>query len=816
MFENIKLQAYALQPNLEIEVYRYEYPEQWIETFRAVNLTLGKEKRVLPFKQIKNFLLSWSTDILLVNDFSNTHFDKTWIIASQPINQDFLIGVFQSCLDVTIGQFQNLYAKEAFSNWVNQLELDSFLKPIKCKIKLTTEVQQIHDNQAFQIIPRLIYQQMASKKLEVDGQELTFIPSENGLVSEPKKLSYETKKIKNYYSIKIVANIQTTPHNRIPMLQFTFMITRWINKKVPLNRWNESNTSVYAQVENRLVKLEIVKKNKELYWEPIQKEMYQSIYFGQALPNVDDLVQNPSDFNQFHIMYRLEFGNSTFVGAGESMLDRYILNDWLVEELSSIIFPFLPLTKGKSIVGQVKKKNMKENLINPEKVRNILRTMIGKEKLNIEVYYMGEHESLIEPIKNMLTETLSIGEGDLKSQQLDIEVKYIKQNEILSQLDPQKTKKENHEEKIKQILHLIPRVTDVTACLVLLPYINEDGQRYYKEKEDPKKAIRAGFAITGRLTQFIDSTNPDSKNHRVETAIYDLLRQLGYVDPFESKKHRAISYNTAVSAMHIINFKKTPYGGTKRAMIWLVRHENQGPIMVECPALWKGQKYYWEACIAFQEVATEQGYRKFKPDRVIRDIKDRIFALTYAKDKPHLLMIYSDGVTRKEWPFLTDLNLSSITKKGPYTLSNLWFEKGKEKEGLALSEDNQLRILRVRVNNEVPDYLTPLNPKGNYQTKSGIFRFGEIFYSIADKPLNTEYSSAVYSKNSKLLKQGANKTFKFSNLVELYPVHLNLDDDPEEWVSLTHNYRNLAHQFKDTLKAPLLLHMAHQLEEYIY
>lgn len=41
-------------------------------------------------------------------------------------------------------------------------------------------------------------------------------------------------------------------------------------------------------------------------------------------------------------------------------------------------------------------------------------------------------------------------------------------------------------------------------------------------------------------------------------------------------------------------------------------------------------------------------------------------------------------------------------------------------------------------------------------------------------------------------------------------------DNPKEWISLVHNYRDFAHQFKGTLKAPLLLHMAKQIEEYIY
>lgn len=816
MFDTLKLQAYTLQPNIELEVYCYNYPQQWIDSFQSVNILLGKDKKYLPFKKIKEFLYSWDSNILFVNDFTNTYRENTWILSRKPIDDGTVIAIFKMCIQITIDLIKSHYTREALEYWINNLEETIVIKPVMKKVPLTTDEGTIHENNlAFEVLPRYIYQQLESKPLILGDKTLSFIPTHNGMLSEPNSLYYNTKKSTCYYSIRLIVQIQTTPHHRTPMLQFKFSIARWMNYKLPLNSWNESNTSVYAHLDNRLVKLEIVKKDKQLIWEPAQQEMFNAVYIGQPLPDINEIVQRPNDFINFYVSHRLEFGNIA-VGAGESMHDRYILNEWIINELGEIIQPILPVLKSKSVIGQNSKKRIKENLENIEKVHEVLAKAIGQRQLNIEVLYIGEQEELINLIKQNLEMVLGVGEGVFTSDFLKISISYSRQNELLSSLNETKKEKDRHEERIQQVQQTIHKASGVTACLVLLPYINEEGHLYFKVKEDPKKSIRAGLATTGRLSQFIDSTNPISPDYRVKVAIHDLLRQLGYIDPFETNKFEMINYDTSISALHIINFKKTPYGNTKRAVVYIIRKANQGPVLVECPALWNGQKYYWEACLAFQEVATVEGFKKFKPDRVISDLKNKIYELSYKKDEPNLLLIFGDGITRKEWPFITDKNLSSIDKEAMYTLQSIWFEKGKVNEGLTFANDNQLRIVRVRVNDEVPDYLTPKKENGDYQSKKGLFSLNDVFYSLGEKPLDAHYANTLYSNNSKLLMQNPNKPMKLSNLVELYPIHLNKEDNPEEWISLTHNYRVFAHQYKGTLKAPLLLHMAVQLEEYIY
>lgn len=817
MFKTIKLQAYKLKSNLEVKVYRYKYPKQWVESFKSVNARLAKDKKHMPFKQIKEFLYSWDSNIVYINDLKNTYKDSTWILSTKPIDELLAVAIIKICFEETIENIKQPHVKEMFQEWVEKLDVVTNLESDYESLKLTrTDGELEENNLAFEVIPRLVYQQLQKQPLNIEHNIVHFIQSSNGLFSKPNNLYYEMKNNKIYYSIKVIAEIQTTPHQRLPMLHFKFSISRWMNYKLPLNNEWASRTSTYFNLDDRLVKIELVKEGDKLYWDTLQQKIYSTIYIGSTLPDVKSLVEKPNMYENIYVAHRLSFGKN-FVGSGESMKDRHILNKWIQEEVSEIIEPLAPSLKSNSVIGQNSKIKISSNLENIENLYDTLLTVTGRNVLNIEILYMGDKTEWISTFKKELTDIFGAEEGEVNIANFKLNINYKQENEILSGLDGAKKTLERHEQKILQINEKLDEVKEMTMCFVLLPFLDENGELYYKAKEDPKKAIRAGLATTGRLSQFIDcSADKSNLNLRVKVAILDALRQLGYIDSFETRKYKTINYNTVFSGIHIINFKRTPYGITNRIFVYIERSANKGPTFVECPSLWKGRKYYWESSLEFQKISTFEGRKQFKANRIIKDIKDKIHELNHRKDEPHLLMIFSDGVTRKEWGFITDKNLASVDKKGDYTLKSIWFEKGKESEGVQFDEGNQLRIIRVRNNSEVPDYLTPLNDKGDYQSKTGIFILNGVYYSIGQKPKDKEYGNTRYSNNSKILMQNPNKTCKISNIVELYPIHLNSLDDPNEWISLVHNYREFAHQYKGTLQAPLLLHMASQLEEYIY
>lgn len=95
----------------------------------------------------------------------------------------------------------------------------------------------------------------------------------------------------------------------------------------------------------------------------------------------------------------------------------------------------------------------------------------------------------------------------------------------------------------------------------------------------------------------------------------------------------------------------------------------------------------------------------------------------------------------------------------------------------------------------------------------GYWRLGMgVYWGIATPPGDRLFRNSR-EVTSKVLKP--DKECKRPDMIEFYPIHLQPDDDPAEWVYLAHKHRELAYQYKDTLRMPLPLHLAGKLEEYI-
>lgn len=805
----LKLQGFYLQPNIQEECYVLDFPTKWVKSYQDIKNFLGSDKKHIKFKPYEKFLLAHESSLLCVQSLDEAWQNSYWLIAKDKISTRRVYMYFIMSLKTVTKQLKDEEKKQLLSNWINSLQFEDLEQFYTQKFELTNEEGYISNSIAYKIYPRIVYQQIVNKPLLIEDNLYPFLFVEDGIITDPSLLKYKN----NQYSLKIKAAIQTTPSKRKPMLLFTFHITRWMDYKVPTYSWNFSNTTVYKKDRGRLIRLEAEVKDKYFQWESLTQQFYDNVYDGEPLPDAHEVMANPRDFLDFYITHRLEFGKKgTSVGSGESMKDRNLLMRALTERLKSHIVE-MPWIEGKTVKVQKMDKVAQRDLTNVEKHEDTFRVLanaIGQRQLNVEVYYTGEPK-ILKLVKEQLAAIFGAAEGTIETQHLVMNISYHLANEVFAALSNDKGEKVRHEEKIKEIDGLVTSANEVTACLMLIPYEDKEGNLFYTQKEDPKRAIRAAFAIKNRLTQFISTSLDDSDKERVKTAIYDLMRQLGYVDPFEEKKVKEASYNTAITALHVINKKYTPYGSTSRTIVTVTRLANRGPIMVECPALWKGAIRYWEACLKFQKMATSEGLRALKFTNMSSEIKHKVYSLHHVQE-PHILLVESNGQTRGVWKMITDSNLSEAPRKNRYTLKQLWIDN--IMDSLTIKDSSPLRIIRVRVNDEVPDYVTDLNDKGNYTSVSGIFEFNQVYYSITSRPKS--YSKTYFAEVSKLQQSNVKEDLKLPNIVEIYPIHLNEGDNPDEWVSLIHNYRSGAHQYKDDIKKPLLLHLAAKLEEYIY
>lgn len=684
---------------------------------------------------------------------------------------------------------------------------------------MTDENGYISDKKAYSILPNLAINKIIDKGLIINNRKITFLHAgDKKVISDPLELSYKTKNFEDYYSISTAASIQTTPHSREPLLIFNPKITRWVKRPVSKELVKRSNTTVYVRSgEKTLYPLGLSFENGKIVWEPLSQKIFNNLFIGFTLPDPYEYYLNPYKYTKgngidLYMNYRLEMGlGATYVKTGLPMIDKLNIYESLVKLLEDFTQEVGEVKK--ALLGPTKYKN---NTINdkPELFRHEISKAIRSTNLDIEIYYEYESE-VLKLIEDQLKANFGIDNLVASTPELNINISFKQSNVILNPLDSNVNEVSRHEKRIREIQDTIEKAKKVTACLIMLPFKNSDGTDFFDANEDPKRAIRAGFAVQGKLTQFIDNNIENNVEHRVTAAILDMYRQLGYIKKCQNSRKAVLAdYSIPITALHIVNYKKTPYGNTDRCLVTLTIDQNLGEINVECPALWKGKKLYWEACLMFQAVATGEGIKKFTKTRVLDDIKSKVYELYNLSKEPHVMIVNSNGTTRNVWKLLTDSELSQAEKSGDYTLKKIWFNNENKADGIDTNvKDSGLRIIRIRTNEEVPGYLSPAKEEGGCESRSGLFKYNGVFYGIGARPNDITYKRTTQAV-SKI--QKPQHEFKLPDMIEIYPMHLKESDVPDHWVSLVNNYREAAHQYKGVLVEPLPLHLASKLEEYIY
>lgn len=141
-----------------------------------------------------------------------------------------------------------------------------------------------------------------------------------------------------------------------------------------------------------------------------------------------------------------------------------------------------------------------------------------------------------------------------------------------------------------------------------------------------------------------------------------------------------------------------------------------------------------------------------------------------------------------------------------------YIDTGSNKESHQISlSGTGVRIFRVRNNAEVPDYYTNKREDENYSSASGIFKYGKVFWAISQKPNDPKYNHSL--KESRFNYPFTDYAEK--DMIEIYPLQLQLKDDPSVWTKYIVDLCSLSIQYDQSTMLPLPLHLAVALEEYL-
>ena len=131
--------------------------------------------------------------------------------------------------------------------------------------------------------------------------------------------------------------------------------------------------------------------------------------------------------------------------------------------------------------------------------------------------------------------------------------------------------------------------------------------------------------------------------------------------------------------------------------------------------------------------------------------------------------------------------------------------------------DSGVRIVRIRSNQEVPDYFTELSKKSTdecpqFSSAVGIFKYGDVYWGIHARPNDSQYTSSFRVSKIDHPKQ----RFAEKDMIELYPLQLQSGDNTAEWIFYTNALRHIPIQYNQSTVFPLPLHLAEKLEEYLF
>lgn len=164
------------------------------------------------------------------------------------------------------------------------------------------------------------------------------------------------------------------------------------------------------------------------------------------------------------------------------------------------------------------------------------------------------------------------------------------------------------------------------------------------------------------------------------------------------------------------------------------------------------------------------------------------------------------------WPGISNKKISTYKYNSTYQPEQIDIGEKGFSVPFRLGASN-VRVFRIRNNDEVPDYFTASEEEqvGDQSSTSGIYKFGEVLYSVTERPNDITYWTSYTSSHI----ENSSQYFKEKTLVEYFPVRLCDSDDPALLVNYLDELRKLSPQYSNRpTNAPLPLHYLNLITEY--
>jgi len=814
--------AYKLSPGQTCTLYYLGFPETW----KAALLDIAhkssprfKDEYGLPTNALKKLVDSWMEGVIALAPLKKDSCDEHWLTSCREYSGNDIralcniIKVWVKATYVTSPRVLPL-SKKLANDFCNTMKVEDLAAlQTTAKVCLTLENGTVCE-EAYQAIPLLAVNRLLGREIVLNGQTLHLCyAAKNQLISHP----ITAPRSHHQYSFVFDLSVQTTPPRRKALLLCQMSIRRWIpdnydKEHIPF--LSESINSHIKISDNKYCKVSIAYdyNGKQLDWKSQDKECY-NIWGYEQLPLAKDVLRDPAAYTS-KILLPYKNGMSGFIsskiGTGVSVVDKASLYQSISALLGDLIFE-QPEAKRVLLKGQnFSYFKSPQEYENSEEFRDWVSKCVETDRITFEVYGLWKdpnQQDLLNQVKAKIEQDFGeeSGTSNLKIQCLCKEVGSLADG--MSD-DYRQTKIQRCDEIVEQL----GQVDSVTACIFALP-----GQEKYA-KGDPKQVLRNAFARTGRVVQFINPEGNINQN-KIENAVYDLYRQLGVVTLLNLRKKVPPLADTPCVGMHLCTQVHGISNKARFLPVYVTVDVLEGKTRVHCDAFTNRTVSYREACLEMAQLFWKSDLEQHCVDASRSPAKQKLIELKnhyYKKEDRVLFVIQSDGNTRALWSGISDKEISGYTVAAEYCPNQI--NVGMPKNPYLISlEDSGVRIIRIRSNQEVPDYYTERRDKSTednlqHSSVSGIFKYEDVYWGIHARPNDSQYTGSF--KASRI--DHPNQRFAEKDMIELYPLQLQPGDDAANWVFYTNALRHIPIQYNQSTVLPLPLHLAETLEEYLF
>lgn len=826
--------------NISFKLFFLSFPKEWKELMVKLQLSIDPKFNTmynLKTNVLYGYLNGWLDDVVQITPMKQDSDDSKWFVSLNEPDVEKICEIIQIWI---AGEYRNHYKKTEETEIIAD-ELMAMIEPKVLRSGISVEETVMFDpkghaltDYAFNAFSLYAANALNGKTITVCGQELTFSNcGSKMLMSQPIS---DSKSKPNYYSIGLQLSLQTTPPERTCMLLIDCSVKRFISDVWKDKIYLNEDIHAYISLGNNKYRTITLRQKYEKadsdneskcihYWDLPEKNCY-NLYTPRLLPNADDVLCHPEQYlkdnskPQILLPYKfaMDFANER-IGTGISIKDKQEIFSQLsklMKEYADMAEPAQPINQSKAVHNTPSSKTSKAELQRIHRER--LKQCTGMTELRIEIYGHSSDHELSEKIKGEFESYLG-GEEYQSVFPVDIVEKELGSLSDMMEDDTYMS----HIQRIEAVKKQVEKSDKIVGAIVILPDMRD-------EAGDPKYALRAGFAETNRITQFItpdgskqDDTKDDPPEHRVKGAVMDMLRQFGYTEFCEK---RGMKNNPAFDAdtvgMYVLHQLKPLWAEKSRSAkdtarflpVYVTYNVRSGKVSVDSDLLEKRHLSYPEALIAFSKLSRDKDFVQKCVDSSRSGFRTKLLGLhSLYNNENALVLSQANGITRQFWLGLTDKKISEYHFTSPYIPEMI--EIGtKNYSDMRSFCDTGIRIIRIRENHsthEVPDYYTEFNDKGDCISASGVYRYKDVFWGLESRPNTKEYTLSY--KESKFTKPSLN--FDECELVEYYPIQLQVDDDVEQWASYANYLREVMPEVNRSVRLPAPLHFASKIEEYL-